>query len=92
MKNIKPNAKDFDLQPYGYIHALQTYVDNIESNCLDRLKQQYKKYKQAEVDKNESLHYSFGITYRIERTFCLDCELISFNDIEVMENEVNQSF
>jgi hypothetical protein len=63
-----------------------------KNKYLNRLKQQYKKYKQAEVDKNESLHYSFGITYRIERTFCLDCELISFNDIEVMENEVNQSF
>lgn len=26
----KPKVKDFDLQPYGYIHALQSYIDKLE--------------------------------------------------------------
>jgi len=26
----KPNVKDFDYQPYGYINALQNYVNKLE--------------------------------------------------------------
>jgi len=26
----KPNVDDFDLQPYGYINALQNYIDSLE--------------------------------------------------------------
>jgi adenylate cyclase class IV len=31
-------------------------------------------------------------SYNAMRLFCLDTQLISFNDIELMEFEVNQSF
>ena len=53
----KPNVKDFDLQPYGYIHALQIYVEFLESKIytkenkteeniyLNRLREQYKQSK-----------------------------------------------
>jgi hypothetical protein len=58
---------------------------------LDRLKQQYKKYK--EINEKEDFSKSIEkVEYLAIRFFCLDCELVSFNDIEVMENEVNQSF
>jgi len=53
---------------------------------LDRLRQQYKRtidYPMFELEK---------VKYKAMRLFCLDCELVSFNDIEVMENEVNSSF
>ena len=32
----KPNVKDFDLKPYGYIHALQTYVEFLEAKILEK--------------------------------------------------------
>ena len=91
----KPNIEDFDLQPYGYIHALQIYVEFLESKIytkenkteeniyLNRLKEQYKMFKK------DKIHYE---SYYAMRLFCLDTQLISFNDIEVMENEINSSF
>lgn len=54
---------------------------------LDRLKYFYKKFKFAEVEKFEKdlqRREYFSL-----REFCLDTQLISFNDIEVMEYEVN---
>lgn len=58
---------------------------------LDRLRQEYKIVKNS-----ESIGTKFTENYRDEynaiRLFCLDCELVSFNDIEVMESEVNSSF
>ena len=102
----KPNTEDFDLQPYGYIHALQIYVEFLESKIytkenkteeniyLNRLKEQYKNYKTTEYKKymeNEDIK-TLKSFYDNVRLFCLDTQLISFNDIEIMENEVNQSF
>ena len=101
----KPNIEDFDLQPYGYIHALQIYVEFLESKIytkenkteeniyLNRLKEQYKQM----LSKKQGYFYLEGYNrllqdYLAMRLFCLDTQLISFNDIEVMENEVNQSF
>lgn len=56
----------------------KTETENI---YLNRLKEQYKTFK------------NLGIRdYFITRAFCLDTQLVSFNDIEVMEFEVNQSF
>ena len=87
----KPNTEDFDLQPYGYIHALQIYVEFLESKIytkenkteeniyLNRLKEQYK----------QMLSKKQGDFYLAMRLFCLDTQLVSFNDIEVMENEIN---
>jgi hypothetical protein len=55
---------------------------------LDRLKQEYKQQQELlKLDRNTNL-----IIYQAMRLFCLDCELLTFNDIEVMEFEVNQSF
>lgn len=69
--------------------GLSVRVEQLENKILDRLKQQYKSYKQ---------NYNNGRTilkeyteYQAMRLFCLDCELVSFNDIELMEFEVNQS-
>ena len=100
----KPNIEDFDLQPYGYIHALQIYVEFLESKIytkenkteeniyLNRLKEQYKKM----LSKKQGYFYLEGYNrllqdYLAMRLFCLDTQLISFNDIEVMENEINSS-
>ena len=101
----KPNIEDFDLQPYGYIHALQIYVEFLESKIytkenkteeniyLNRLKEQYKQM----LSKKQGDFYLEGYNrlsqdYLAMRLFCLDTQLISFNDIEAMEYEVNQSF
>ena len=101
----KPNVKDFDLKPYGYIHALQTYVEFLEAKILEkeiktenntylnRLKEQYKQM----LSKKQGDFYLEGYNrlsqdYLAMRLFCLDTQLVSFNDIEAMEYEVNQSF
>ena len=101
----KPNIEDFDLQPYGYIHALQIYVEFLESKIytkenkteeniyLNRLKEQYKQM----LSKKQGDFYLEGYNrllqdYLAMRLFCLDTQLVSFNDIEAMEYEVNQSF
>ena len=55
---------------------------------LDRLKQQYIAYVMA---KSPSVIKTESKIYMGMRLFCLDCELVSFNDIEAMEFEVNQS-
>ena len=56
---------------------------------LNRLKELYK----FAVENEESEFYIGRLeNYQSVRAFCLDTQLISFNDIEVMENEVNQSF
>ena len=98
----KPNIEDFDLQPYGYIHALQIYVEFLESKIytkenkteeniyLNRLKEQYKKYKELKSWSEES-RYELQVYSNIRR-FCLDTQLISFNEIELMESEINSSF
>ena len=88
----KPNVKDFDLQPYGYIHALQAYIEFLENKeiYLNRLKEQYKeifKFENWSEYKRERQN-----DYQAMRLFCLDTQLISFNDIEMLEFEVNQSF
>ncbi len=57
---------------------------------LDRLKQQYEEV----LTKKNGGFYLEGFSklfndYKAMRLFCLDCELLSFNDIEAMEYEVN---
>ncbi len=55
---------------------------------IDRLRQEYKQRQELlKINKNTNL-----IIYQAMRLFCLDCELVSFNDIEAMEYEVNSSF
>ena len=56
---------------------------------LNRLKELYK----FAVQNEESEFYIGRLeNYQSVRVFCLDTQLVSFNDIELMENEVNQSF
>lgn len=57
---------------------------------LNRLKEQYKESKVYEMS---SLNRKYRrLAYDAMRLFCLDTQLVSFNDIEAMEDEVNQSF
>ena len=74
------------------INDIDKKINQIESNIyLNRLKEQYKFYKQVESEKyNDSSFVKRD--YLAMRLFCLDTQLVSFNDIEVMEYEVNQSF
>ena len=53
---------------------------------LNRLKELYK----FAVQNEESEFYIGRLeNYQSVRVFCLDTQLVSFNDIELMENEVN---
>ena len=61
-----------------------------ENIYLNRLKEQYKQM----LSKKQGDFYLEGYNrlsqdYLAMRLFCLDTQLISFNDIEVMENEIN---
>ena len=60
-----------------------------ENIYLNRLKEQYIEVKRNFIS-NADLYRK--TRYNAMREFCLDTQLISFNDIEVMENEVNSSF
>jgi hypothetical protein len=53
---------------------------------LDRLRQQYKEYYSTKYSREKE------VSYNAMRVFCLDCELVSFNEVELMEFEVNQFF
>lgn len=60
-----------------------------ENIYLNRLKELYK----FAVQNKESEFYIGRLeNYQSVRAFCLDTQLVSFNDIEAMEYEVNQSF
>ena len=69
-------------------------IEDLKENIyLNRLKEQYKKM----LSKKQGDFYLEGYNrlsqdYLAMRLFCLDTQLISFNDIEVMENEINSSF
>jgi hypothetical protein len=59
------------------------------SKYLDRLRQQYESISKKQTIDSWSANI---MHYNAMRLFCLDCELVSFNDIEAMENEINSSF
>ena len=64
-----------------------------ENIYLNRLKEQYKQM----LSKKQGDFYLEGYNrlsqdYLAMRLFCLDTQLISFNDIEMLEFEVNSSF
>ena len=60
---------------------------------LNRLKEQYKlTKKRTESGWLDNSIVKSNNDYQAMRLFCLDTQLVSFNDIEVMEYEVNQSF
>jgi len=73
------------------INDIDKKINQIESNIyLNRLKEQYKKYKELKSWSEES-RYELQVYSNI-RCFCLDTQLLDFNSIELMEFEVNQSF
>jgi hypothetical protein len=55
---------------------------------LDRLRQQYIKTQETW---NGRLILKNCYEYDAMRLFCLDCKLVSFNDIELMESDVNNT-
>ena len=62
-------------------------VKTEENIYLNRLKEQYKELKVYEVS---SLNRKYRkLTYDAMRLFCLDCSLLSFAKIELMENEID---
>lgn len=63
-------------------------IENI-MKPIDRLRQQYKQLKEKQSIDSLNFH---KIRYDAMRLFCLDCELLTFNDIELMEFEVDESF
>ena len=83
----KNNIDDYCIDDLILFSGEKTEKENI---YLNRLKEQYKKYKELKSWSEES-RYELQVYSNI-RCFCLDTQLISFNDIEIMENEVNQSF
>jgi len=82
----------------GDFNTLERAKENIgiypktENIYLNRLKEQYKKFKGFEKEGYEYVIKKHYNDYQAMRLFCLDTQLISFNDIELMEFEVNQSF
>ena len=75
------------------INEIDKKINQIESNIyLNRLKEQYKKVK--EYAEKDYMYYAeiHKKDYNAMRLFCLDTQLLDFNTIEVMENEVNSSF
>ena len=81
----------YDLSTQKGRNALEAKKSK-ENIYLNRLKEQYKKM----LSKKQGDFYLEGYNrllqdYLAMRLFCLDTQLISFNDIEVMEYEVNQS-
>ena len=64
----------------------KTETENI---YLNRLKEQYKALKEKQTVDSWSSNKMY---YDAMRLFCLDTQLISFNDIELMEFEINSSF
>jgi hypothetical protein len=71
------------------LHQLKT----LHVKYLDRLRQQYKKLKEFKLNESTSDEYwKRRDCYDAMRFFCLDCNLLTFLEIEAMEFEVNQSF
>jgi hypothetical protein len=66
------------------LHQLKT----LHVKYLDRLKQEYKESLGGSMDDRNYRRNRYSAV----RVFCLDCELVSFNEVELMEFEVNQSF
>lgn len=72
------------------INEIDKKINQIESNIyLNRLKEQYKQSLEKQTIDSWSTNKMY---YDAMRLFCLDTQLISFNDVELMENEVNSSF
>ena len=87
----KNNIDDYRIDDLILFSGEKTETENI---YLNRLKEQYKQSELLVVQGNFYLSgYDKAKTYYdAMRLFCLDTQLLDFNTIEVMENEVNSSF
>ena len=90
IKKLKIMIYDLSTQKGRNVLEAKKLKENI---YLNRLKEQYKQM----LSKKQGDFYLEGYNrlsqdYLAMRLFCLDTQLISFNDIEVMENEINSSF
>lgn len=59
---------------------------------IDRLRETYKEVVRLRRLTRYERIYTSETIYNGMRLMCLDCNIISFEDIEVMEDEVNNSF
>lgn len=74
----------------AYVKSLETKNSakkiKTENIYLNRLKEQYKESLGGSMDNRRYRRDR----YNAIRTFCLDTQLLSFNDIEVMEYEISR--
>ena len=81
--------RDFETLTGREIEEIWRKEVKTENIYLNRLKEQYKQINEKQSVDSFSFH---KIRYDAMRLFCLDTQLVSFNDIEVMEHEVDSSF
>lgn len=82
------NGESFESGDFNTLERAKASL-GIENIYLNRLKEQYKEHKKAQKVFHGVEQLKYKIRYQAMRLFCLDTQLISFNDVEVMEYEVN---
>ena len=87
MKNIKCEISLLKFTNED-LTGLSIRVEEFENKILNTLRKQYKGTFGGSMD-DRLLRKRQYLSVRV---FCLDCELVSFKDIEDMEDEVNSSF
>ena len=98
-KNSMESKNDITIYLYNSINveSFDSKIKAINSSIyLDRLKEQYLELNQYQNKFVDSIKRDKAIElldyYNAMRLFCLDTCLLSFNDIEVMEYEINLLF
>ena len=90
MTTLKQKLKEgLEKRIYNEDEFIDEVLNFQKDVLLNRLKEQYIKAKE---EWNGRLILKNCYEYDAMRLFCLDTQLISFNDIEVMESEINSSF
>lgn len=82
----KNNIDDYRIDDLILFSGEKTETENI---YLNRLKEQYIEVKRNFLPSENTYRQT---RYNAMREFCIDTQLLDFNTIEVMENEVNSSF
>jgi len=59
---------------------------------IDRLRKEYINIQEKKERYKVKSLYSTEQIYKAMRLFALDCNLVSFKDVELMEFEINRSF
>lgn len=80
----------------AYVKSLKTKNSakeiKTENIYLNRLKEHYTTLIKLKNAKFIEGFTNYKRVYDFTRSFCLDTQLLSFNEIEVMEDEINRSF